>query len=104
MGLSAALLGGAAFGSTIYQGEQSARAQRKSLRLAEDETRAATARASAEQRRAEMADAKANQKQPNVEGLLSQSTLNQPTPTLLTQYLSERQRKPTLGQTSTLGA
>lgn len=69
--IAAIALGAGAFGSSIYQGEQGRKAQKRSLREQTQAQQMAESRAISQQRRSEQEMAKANAKKPDISAIMS---------------------------------
>ena len=77
MGIAAAIwtLAATTAATTIYTGEKQASAQKKSLRRQREAQQTAETRQASQQKQSMMAEAKANQKKPNIASLLSKERL-----------------------------
>lgn len=104
MGVTAAVAAVAALGTSVYQGERSAKAQKRALGSQEKAQNESLAAAAAQERRADMEAKKANQKQPDIGSLLaSEQGLTGGSSPLLTGTSGVTKDRTRLGQTSLLG-
>jgi hypothetical protein len=69
------VIGGALLGTTLYQGEQGRRAQKKSLQMQQQAQSDATARAIKQEQDNERAFARANQRQPDIAAMLASGAM-----------------------------
>lgn len=102
MAVTGAIAAVAGLGYGAYSGYEQSRAQKKSMKMQERVQQESVAAAAAQQRRADMELRKANQKRPNLEGLLSSERMASrqgPGATMLTGTSGATK----LGQTSMLG-